>query len=125
MSAYYIIFYFFFFSSRRRHTRLQGDWSSDVCSSDLIWRIKFAHLPSSMGRRQVAAAGVPGFVFVPSDKLEIKGGNWRAPCQKESGSSPRAGARVSFDLCRDNVEGASVARWRTFFNSGRHQPLAD
>src|SRR5256885_10495525 len=27
--------YDFFFSSRRRHTRLQGDWSSDVCSSDL------------------------------------------------------------------------------------------
>src|SRR5574337_1550943 len=26
---------FFFFSSRRRHTRLSGDWSSDVCSSDL------------------------------------------------------------------------------------------
>src|SRR5205807_6547316 len=54
MSFYYILFYyflhlflfffllffiffffFFFFSSRRRHTRLQGDWSSDVCSSDL------------------------------------------------------------------------------------------
>src|SRR5256885_9863081 len=32
--SYYRIF-FFFFSSRRRHTRLQGDWSSDVCSSDL------------------------------------------------------------------------------------------
>src|SRR5256885_12704315 len=30
-----LIFFFFFFSSRRRHTRLQGDWSSDVCSSDL------------------------------------------------------------------------------------------
>src|SRR5256885_8346293 len=28
----------FFFSSRRRHTRLQGDWSSDVCSSDLAAR---------------------------------------------------------------------------------------
>src|SRR6478735_6835576 len=27
---------FFFSSSRRRHTRLQGDWSSDVCSSDLV-----------------------------------------------------------------------------------------
>src|SRR5688500_19114591 len=26
---------YFFFASRRRHTRLQGDWSSDVCSSDL------------------------------------------------------------------------------------------
>src|SRR6267154_1948088 len=28
-------FIFFFFSSRRRHTRWTGDWSSDVCSSDL------------------------------------------------------------------------------------------
>src|SRR2546427_6949105 len=26
----------FFFSSRRRHTRFDCDWSSDVCSSDLI-----------------------------------------------------------------------------------------
>src|SRR5690625_5598272 len=26
----------FFFSSRRRHTRWPRDWSSDVCSSDLI-----------------------------------------------------------------------------------------
>src|SRR5262249_59404875 len=25
-----------FFSSRRRHTRLVSDWSSDVCSSDLV-----------------------------------------------------------------------------------------
>src|SRR2546426_1658717 len=30
-----VVLFFFFFSSRRRHTRLQGDWSSDVCSSDL------------------------------------------------------------------------------------------
>src|SRR6266487_894265 len=29
---------FFFFSSRRRHTRWTGDWSSDVCSSDLAER---------------------------------------------------------------------------------------
>src|SRR6266478_5671887 len=27
---------FFFFSSRRRHTRFDCDWSSDVCSSDLL-----------------------------------------------------------------------------------------
>src|SRR5256885_6605332 len=31
----YVLTIYFFFSSRRRHTRLQGDWSSDVCSSDL------------------------------------------------------------------------------------------
>src|SRR5690606_26063110 len=28
----------FFFSSRRRHTRFSRDWSSDVCSSDLVWQ---------------------------------------------------------------------------------------
>src|SRR6266705_4417081 len=33
----------FFFSSRRRHTRSYGDWSSDVCSSDLVTR----RLPAS------------------------------------------------------------------------------
>src|SRR3989454_11684796 len=44
---------FFFFSSRRRHTRLQGDWSSDVCSSDLV--------------RVVA----PGIVSVPRPDLPV------------------------------------------------------
>src|SRR5258707_11339659 len=42
---------FFFFSSRRRHTRYWRDWSSDVCSSDLVDieladalnRIRFEH----------------------------------------------------------------------------------
>src|SRR5699024_11833904 len=29
--------FFFFFSSRRRHTRSKRDWSSDVCSSDLLF----------------------------------------------------------------------------------------
>src|SRR2546430_9053023 len=30
--------FYFFFSSRRRHTRFDCDWSSDVCSSDLVRR---------------------------------------------------------------------------------------
>src|SRR5690606_30086847 len=38
-------FFFIVFSSRRRHTRFSRDWSSDVCSSDLIYGI-YA-LPSS------------------------------------------------------------------------------
>src|SRR5436190_12753126 len=32
----YLCSFFFFFSSRRRHTRSLCDWSSDVCSSDLM-----------------------------------------------------------------------------------------
>src|SRR5256885_10964763 len=49
----------YFFSSRRRHTRLQGDWSSDVCSSDLTSLVGGrSHLmPSSS-----AAPSEPGLV---------------------------------------------------------------
>src|SRR5207253_3376966 len=36
----------FFFSSRRRHTRWPRDWSSDVCSSDLIQPDSEAWLPT-------------------------------------------------------------------------------
>src|SRR5699024_10004246 len=31
-----VVLLIFFFSSRRRHTRSKRDWSSDVCSSDLL-----------------------------------------------------------------------------------------
>src|SRR5207248_9754144 len=47
----------FFFSSRRRHTRSYGDWSSDVCSSDLP--------PGGVG---VEPAG-------DVDRLELAGGD--------------------------------------------------
>src|SRR5256885_2761838 len=58
------LFYFFFFSSRRRHTRLQGDWSSDVCSSDLgvVVRI-IARLGAGYDLIDVAAASRRG-IFV-------------------------------------------------------------
>src|SRR5215467_14830570 len=41
----------FCFSSRRRHTRLQGDWSSDVCSSDLEKRIALDHDGRMIGQK--------------------------------------------------------------------------
>src|SRR5688572_24857075 len=37
---FFFFYFFFFFSSRRRHTRFDCDWSSDVCSSDLVvWNL--------------------------------------------------------------------------------------
>src|SRR5256885_4516345 len=64
---------YFFFSSRRRHTRLQGDWSSDVCSSDLrihrdresTWRA---------GQRQQRAHGLGKADDVPVGDLLRSGG---------------------------------------------------
>src|SRR5699024_6837639 len=45
--------YLFFFSSRRRHTRSKRDWSSDVCSSDLIEH--YAKFFTEEGRSAVIA----------------------------------------------------------------------
>src|SRR5262249_57862989 len=47
----------FFFSSRRRHTRLVSDWSSDVCSSDLM-AVSGGHTPWQM-LRALANEAVP------------------------------------------------------------------
>src|SRR2546426_1207784 len=52
-------YFFFFFSSRRRHTRLQGDWSSDVCSSDLpTCKAAIAQLGQQLGHVAIAALHV-------------------------------------------------------------------
>src|SRR2546422_11472020 len=45
---------FFFFSSRRRHTRCSRDWSSDVCSSDLL----SAHLGGRNIMERTSKAGL-------------------------------------------------------------------
>src|SRR5207248_3375805 len=53
---------FFFFSSRRRHTRSYGDWSSDVCSSDLAppgWPVNAVSMPSRGGIAAAVQIGLP------------------------------------------------------------------
>src|SRR5207302_6196727 len=42
-SLFVFVSIFFFFSSRRRHTRFSRDWSSDVCSSDLLTSVRSFH----------------------------------------------------------------------------------
>src|SRR5256885_15978979 len=56
------MYVFFFFSSRRRHTRLQGDWSSDVCSSDLPETVQLATAALGAG----AAVGI----LLPYSRLQ-------------------------------------------------------
>src|SRR5437870_10365825 len=53
---------FFFFSSRRRHTRWPRDWSSDVCSSDLLL---LALLIVAMLKVPLWMVSAPPNVFVP------------------------------------------------------------
>src|SRR5260370_31639785 len=56
----FLVYIVFFFSSRRRNTRFKCDWSSDVCSSDLL-RVGFplaqaGNWPKHQGRRARAAS---------------------------------------------------------------------
>src|SRR5207245_4958610 len=54
-------------SSRRRHTRCYRDWSSDVCSSDLIFR----HLKNDLGFHEVGFAPVttsPNRLYAINDR---------------------------------------------------------
>src|SRR5690348_6878431 len=51
--------FFFFFSSRRRHTRWTGDWSSDVCSSDLVTSRAFEKLFAPYMTDDLAPAAPP------------------------------------------------------------------
>src|SRR5205807_10036030 len=61
---------YFFFSSRRRHTRLQGDWSSDVCSSDLARSCASHPLARLPGRGWRAPACGPAIPHATPHALE-------------------------------------------------------
>src|SRR3989442_6573371 len=52
----------FFFSSRRRHTRCGRDWSSDVCSSDLLASARAVIGPGDEAEREIATGGAEGRV---------------------------------------------------------------
>src|SRR5256885_12880689 len=68
---------FFFFSSRRRHTRLQGDWSSDVCSSDLLFQLghgaRDARLACAQQRGGLGEAAAFGHLDEQVHGVEIHG----------------------------------------------------
>src|SRR5204863_4502761 len=94
-----IFFFFFFFSSRRRHTRSLRDWSSDVCSSDLVQfcgheSVELAR-PSSLRlacHYVLAGAGSAGPEQDPLRRLrseerrvgkECRSRGWRDQCKKK------------------------------------------
>src|SRR5437764_14086838 len=87
----------FFFSSRRRHTRYIGDWSSDVCSSDLRLR---RNLGRALFLLTVLSACGPGeraaVVSSPStpSALTLPSEIGRASCRE----------RVDADVARGAVE---------------------
>src|SRR5580658_807964 len=66
----------FFFSSRRRHTRLQGDWSSDVCSSDqrILDRAVRSCTPGPFRSIRAARATRQSVVLIVAHELGLRVG---------------------------------------------------
>src|SRR5437763_2858447 len=89
----------FFFSSRRRHTRYIGDWSSDVCSSDLEGDEHLAELRLPLAR-------------VPEPQGVLVGGIERSEERRVGKSVDLGGRRVMTKKKR--------CRWRQRACSQRH-----
>src|SRR5688500_20186406 len=87
-----VVQHFCFFSSRRRHTRLLGDWSSDVCSSDLV------DLPDTARSRilhhrwfQLQPLWQPGRSEERRVGKEWRCGGWHEPEEKIKEEEERSG----------------------------------
>src|SRR5207248_6248074 len=93
--------FFFFFSSRRRHTRSYGDWSSDVCSSDLCRMIGTEpYLAGNVG------SGTPQEMRNWIEYCNIPSGSTLAEERIKNGATePRSEERRVGKECR-------VRRWR-------------
>src|SRR5690348_17621814 len=97
----------FFFSSRRRHTRWTGDWSSDVCSSDLPrsppYRPSSARVDGPDSHRLAELVGILEHLLpqVPRER--------RVAREKRVDLRERAGARLAIHeeigraSCRERV----------------------
>src|SRR5205807_2679445 len=111
----------FFFSSRRRHTRLQGDWSSDVCSSDLTRPggdlRRSQHLRRLGTRLWRRPASIQKFIE-PKETSDH--------CHDERGQSKNSPSLVAFDLSAQRMgDGGNggLKLIRTRLRLSRHQRL--
>src|SRR5699024_12172583 len=92
--TWFLLYDCFFFSSRRRHTRSKRDWSSDVCSSDLI-------APS---KRQPCCSNVPTILPVKDGQR----GAQRRCCTSPERLSNRASGKIGRASCREREQGQEI-----------------
>src|SRR5256885_1564110 len=120
---------YFFFSSRRRHTRLQGDWSSDVCSSEAGNTVPPAkEKDAGRGRKTIAAcAGEPRSAITGKFPAILATGAFetavggRHRCDQRLHRGPRPDVEY-----RSNEPVARVAPWRAARSTRRrgHEQFA-
>src|SRR5690606_39730667 len=76
-------FSLFFFSSRRRHTRFSRDWSSDVCSSDLLLGELAVRVHVVDADAEHLGAGRPHLVDRVAERADLLGAAGRVVLRSE------------------------------------------
>src|SRR5690606_39585054 len=106
----------FFFSSRRRHTRFSRDWSSDVCSSDLVTTGgALSALVVGIGINLVDRP-VPPPLEATATSVEAELGR---RCDRPALLTTLLGRlRLAVGLVHEGGRGAIIERWRWFARSG-------
>src|SRR5436305_4434730 len=100
----------FFFSSRRRHTRCGRDWSSDVCSSDLIVYSR------SGGKDRLARLYQPAGSGPFPAVLQVHGGAWNNKDRTDGQNTALDLCEIGRASCRERVEitvGGSALKKKT------------
>src|SRR5688572_22196160 len=83
----------FFFSSRRRHTRFDCDWSSDVCSSDLL-------TPDEPQRHLACPPLVHDELARPLDDVRVEAPAEPAICGYDDEQRPAGGGTLAKERMR-------------------------
>src|SRR5690606_39600577 len=97
---------FFFFSSSRRHTRFSRDWSSDVCSSDLGFKLLHPlHMQSVefFFQSRIHAAAAVDDVFSPVEIFQLAR---FAPVRRRAGEDGFEVGKIGRASCRGGWRGA-------------------
>src|SRR5438132_14241111 len=114
--SFIVLLVFFFFSSRRRHTISLCDWSSDVCSSDLLsWPTWQSKIPTTeeLGRLNRSEERRVGkectSEWSPNDRKK------KYDYPKEKGIEDEGSTFVEWSATDSRI-GCAVNRW---MNAGR------
>src|SRR5690606_40103459 len=103
-----------FFSSRRRHTRFSRDWSSDVCSSDLVVPVDGRAFDAAAdafgdlgGGGQVGAGEEDDEFFSaePGGEVGVADGSLEEGAERGEDEIGRASCRERGEACGDEASG--------------------
>src|SRR5207248_8948010 len=100
--------------SRRRHTRSYGDWSSDVCSSDLtagqMVRVRTVYAAGGCCSTIPLSGRSATEVVLAINVWHLPGQNQRLPLPPESGANDRhRPVKIGRASCRERVYISVVA----------------